>query len=480
MCRYGSVLVNSLAGAHGHIAVQLGDDLHGGVHAQHGNAGIHGDDVAVGHDGSHGAAAALIDLAQLAHLPDDTGAVQDGADVGHGLGGGIGAAALALGAGVLEDGDTLVHEGVVPSVGGLGEVGIKGIAHVGAQAEAVLEAAVEAGLGAVAQIVDEGLEGERMHAADAHGADLLLVRQQADGGVLRGVQGQQGHDLVVDADTVVMAVGGQHAPVETHLAALHGGDDGKLGGEEVLLDDAVLLVQQLHDVQLHKLAALTLQGLGAHEDVQLLAGDERTCGLLHLIRGQMGQQIGDHQDGIAVILTDGDGDGGAVLAADHAVERQGHSDPLVLLDASVVMGLQEGQAGILVEGIGLDVDAGGVGVGNADAGALVHALGADNGHHQSLVPVVAVDLVAGLQLHAGDELHEAMFFQLLDGPGDGFPLGLAGIDKRGVAPGVGFHLLPLGGGEVGKAVFGGGQQGFLQFFSIHIKALLCFRVPVPL
>ena len=44
---YGSVLVDGLAGQHGHVAVELADDLHGCVHAQHGDTGIHGDDVAV-------------------------------------------------------------------------------------------------------------------------------------------------------------------------------------------------------------------------------------------------------------------------------------------------------------------------------------------------------------------------------------------------------------------------------------------------
>ena len=74
--------VDSLASQHGLVAVQLGNQLPGSVHAQHGNAGVHGDDVAVCHVGSHGAAAALIDLAQSGNLPDDTGIVQSAAACG--------------------------------------------------------------------------------------------------------------------------------------------------------------------------------------------------------------------------------------------------------------------------------------------------------------------------------------------------------------------------------------------------------------
>ena len=80
---------------------------------------------------------------------------------------------------------------------------------------------------------------------------------------------------------------------------------------------------------------------------------------------------------------------------------------------------------------------------------------------------IAVDLVAGVQLGAGDQLHEAMLFQQLHGPDNGLALGLACIDKCGVALGMGLHLDPLLGGETGEAILGGGQQGILQFFNIH-------------
>ena len=82
--------INGLAGLHGFVAIQLADDFHGGVHAQDGDTGIDGDDVPVGHVGGHGAAAALVYLAQGGDLPLDTGGIQGGTDVLHGLGGGIG------------------------------------------------------------------------------------------------------------------------------------------------------------------------------------------------------------------------------------------------------------------------------------------------------------------------------------------------------------------------------------------------------
>ena len=79
--------INRLAGQHGFVAVQLGDQLQRRVHAEHRHARVHGDDIPVGHVGRHGAAAALIYLAQRRDLPDDARLVQRGADLTHSLGG---------------------------------------------------------------------------------------------------------------------------------------------------------------------------------------------------------------------------------------------------------------------------------------------------------------------------------------------------------------------------------------------------------
>ena len=65
------IQIEALHALIGHVAVELTDGLVRGVHGEDGNAGIDGVDVAVGHEERHGAAAALIHLAQLRHLPDD-------------------------------------------------------------------------------------------------------------------------------------------------------------------------------------------------------------------------------------------------------------------------------------------------------------------------------------------------------------------------------------------------------------------------
>ena len=67
----------------------------------------------------------------------------------------------------------------------------------------------------------------------------------------------------------------------------------------------------------------------------------------------MGQKIVDDELGIGGLVADGDLHGLAVGLDHHAVELQGHGDPLILPHAAVVVGLEVGKLGVFIEGIGL-------------------------------------------------------------------------------------------------------------------------------
>ncbi len=111
-----------------------------------------------------------------------------------------------------------------------------------------------------------------------------------------------------------MAVGAQKAPVQTHLPALAGGGDGKLGRDEVLFHDAVGFVEQVQDGQLHPVGAIVIgHGNGAQNNIQLLASDALSQGLLHLVARQVNEQVRHAQHGIGVLFTHGDGDDLAVF-----------------------------------------------------------------------------------------------------------------------------------------------------------------------
>ena len=222
-----------------------------------------------------------------------------------------------------------------------------------------------------------------------------------------------------------MAVGGDERAVEADVAGLEGRDQFEFGGQEVLLDDAVLLVEEFQDVELHELGLLlTLEGQGADEDVQFLALDGVAEGALLLLTGQVRQQVGDDELRVALVLADVDGDRGAVALDDDAVEGQRDGGPLVLLDAAVVVGLEEREFILLIKRVRLEVEARGVDVGRRDAQTLVQGLFAEDRQDDALVPVDAVDAVAGFVSFGLVELGVPSLLGLgLEERGD-LPLGL--------------------------------------------------------
>ena len=242
-----------------------------------------------------------------------------------------------------------------------------------------------------------------------------------------------------------MTVGQNHAAVQTHVAGLACGHDLQLGGEEVLLLHAVLLLQDVQHALLHGVLVAVGYRAAAHDQIELLALDELACVALHLILRQMGQQIGDAEHRIVRVLADDHVHPRAVLLHDHAVQRERLGDPLVLLDAAVVVGIQIGQVGILIEGVLLHVDAGGIDVRAQDVHALLHRLFADDEQQENLVHPVAVHLVAGLELpvlrHALVQIQEAALFGLRAADRGALALGLSVIQEGAVVPGKGLQAI---------------------------------------
>ena len=196
-----------------------------------------------------------------------------------------------------------------------------------------------------------------------------------------------------------------------------------LGRHEVLLHHAVLPVQVVQHCQLHLLLGLlVIHGPRGDQDVHVLT--------LHDIWGlslglglapEVGQEIGDHEHGVVGLLTDGDVHGLTVGQHHRAVERQGYGGPLVLLDATVVVGLEHGQLGcpVLIKGLLLEVQAGCVDVGDDHQDAILHRSLAQYGHGHALATIDDVDLGAGLGgLDLGQVLEAAIRSGLDDELGD--------------------------------------------------------------
>ena len=170
--------------------------------------------------------------------------------------------------------------------------------------------------------------------------------------------------------------------------------------------------------------------------------------LLHLVAREVDEQVGDAEHRVVGILAHADLDGGAVFLAHHAVQRQRGGDPVVGLDAAVVVRVQVGHVAGLVERVLLEVEARRVDVRAEDAQAVLERGGADVDEHEGLVVAGGVDLVAGLEGAACGtgrvERDVARLLGELDAGGDALALGLVLGDEGAV---VAAELLELGDGR---------------------------------
>ena len=312
--------------------------------------------------------------------------------------------------------------------------GIEGGVDIGAEAVAVSGHMAHLAAGHIGQILNEILEKVGVHAGGAVAAGFLFIRQNGNGGILGGFLIDLRHEDGIGADAVIVAVGADHGAVETKIPGLEGGNGAQLGGEEVLFHDAVLFKQQLGNGDLDLLGAGVIPQSGAaDEDIELFALDAFGQRLLHLVSGKVRQQIGDAENGIALFFADGYGQAGAVLTDDRTVQRQRDGGPLVLLDAAVVVGLEEALLALLIQGPGLEVQTGAVDMSHTDADAFGDAAAAEGSGDESLAAVIEVDLIPCLVLLGVVKGDIAGLFQHGYGSGNSLALGLGGIQEGLVA-----------------------------------------------
>ena len=337
---------------------------------------------------------------------------------------------------------------------------IAGGADVGREHAAGLEGAAHSDLGpggvlARDQLGHGVLEEGGVHAGGADGADLLLVAEEDHAGAAGdGGEIHEGAEAGVGADAVVVAVADNHGAIEAQVARHAGGDELELGGEEVLLGHAVGVGQEAQDVTLDGLLGVLVgRGIGsrADEHVHVLGVEGLGDLLAALLGAEVREDVGDLEDGIAGVVTDGDLDLRAIGLDDDPVEGEGVDQPVKLLDAAVVMGVEVSQAALFAEGDGLEVDARGVGVAADDVDAVGDGLLADDGGHQRLAVVAAIDLVARLQRLEGRELTEAEGLDATHGFGVGTSLGLGDTQIADVILGV---IRAGGGFLLGEAAEG--------------------------
>ena len=211
----------------------------------------------------------------------------------------------------------------------------------------------------------------RIHSGCAVGSDLLFVCKDAAVGPLAGLALHHRNQRCVGAHAVVLAVAENQSLVETDVAGLACGNQLELCRCEVLFLDSVLLLEELENLVLSVARGILVLlgilvvlhvGITGQNGIELFCLDEVGCGFLHLLLGDVRQDVGDAEDGILGVVSDSDLDFGAVGLEDHAVDCKRACDPLVFLDSAVVVRVQIHDAGlvelILIDGVLLGIESG--------------------------------------------------------------------------------------------------------------------------
>ena len=273
-----------------------------------------------------------------------------------------------------------------------------------------------------------------------------------------------------------MTVGADEAAVKADVSALKSRNGGELSGEEILLGDAVIVVQERKYGKLDTVLAVVGIGHAADENIQRLSLDALGHRLLHLVGGKVWQEIGDDKLRILRLAADDHVNHVAVFERDDAVQLERNRNPLVFLDSAVIMRFKICHLGILKQRQLLEIEARRIDVRAGNHTALAQGLFADDREDKGLAAVVEVNLVPCLECHAGNERHKALVLRQFNAGFDSLALGARGVHKALIALAVGIDQLRLLGVDQIVAVFLFIEQVFSPILLTHlITSILSFR-----
>ena len=251
----------------------------------------------------------------------------------------------------------------------------------------------------------------RLHAGSTYGADFFLIYQNTAHGTVGHIAVQHRLHGSVSTDPVILTVSQCHAAVKACFSCFSCRNDLQLCGNEILFMNIVGLFQNIQNTCLYcffsgfflvllLIFLIDQQRLIAYDDIQSFTLDNLCCLFLQLLLCQMDQQIGHEEYRIILVLTNIDFYTGAVLFHDDSVDCQWNGHPLVLLHATVIMGVQISESTILIQGILLYIQSGAVDMGSKDVHALCHGFTADLEHGDGFVHPYAVYLISGFKSSA--------------------------------------------------------------------------------
>ncbi len=196
-----------------------------------------------------------------------------------------------------------------------------------------------------------------MHAGSTDAADLFLVGENAAGRAFRILHFQNCPQARICADTVIMSIPENHRTIKSVISCFASRNDFNLSRDKIIFLDVIFLFQKVQQILLDRIFFFACHRNRTSQHVESFTLYHRAAFLLHLLCGQMDQQIRNADNRIIRLLADVHEYLRTILAADDAMQRHRSCDPLILLDAAVVMRIQQNQSVFFIKRMLLEIHA---------------------------------------------------------------------------------------------------------------------------
>ena len=309
------------------------------MHGEHGYAHINGVDVHVCNELCNRSAAAEIHSSEFARLPNDVLFCENSAQISDVFRTCVVAAGLAACARKFVHSHAAVDKacvhffksGCVSRIVACGDVRRDAL---GMFAEHGRIYAVT-----LCDFVEKVVDKHALHAGVTFAADLFFVGKDAKHGLV-GFGLKSCGDFGISAHSVVVAVTCNERSVKSDVFCFDCRHCFEFCGDKVFLGDAVLCVENGKHTSLHRVFVIVFDGDAAHEKIEIFRGETFRNGLRDLFLRKVRKKVCDVEHGVGLFFAHSDGDFASVFECDYAVKRKRNGEPLILLDAAVIVRLE--------------------------------------------------------------------------------------------------------------------------------------------
>ena len=192
----------------------------------------------------------------------------------------------------------------------------------------------------------------------------------------------------ISADPVVLAVSADHAPVESHVPGPEGRNSFQLCADKILLLYVIPVLEEFEHAFLDRVPVLSRQRDGAEEKDELFSFDRLGEPLFFLaFPGKVREKVVDGKDRLIAIFADNDVYRPSVCLDDDTVKSKGNRHPVVFFYTAVVVGPEQGDVDVLVEGVLFQVEPWCIDMGGDDPESVGDGLSSPDKCHDFLISV---------------------------------------------------------------------------------------------